>query len=285
MSAADFEIQAASRVLAGRALLVRAASALEGRRIVPLVLKGVLISALTEGSGAAPRTMLDVDVLVDPRDRRVAERDLVAAGLEVVARAPFATTLRDRSLGIDLDLHERLVEPELFRLDPVVMLARSTENVSIFGVGVRVPDRYDLYAHLIAHFARNRSNARDRRRLRDLGIVAMALPMDPERAARHVMDLGLGRAARYVLPLADARGDAFARSVLRLLSADPTGDLLARGAGMWLSHFAGNTPLAIPALHALNHSVPAGARSLTMHAVRAGTSRARGIFQRPAHPR
>ena len=200
MPSAAQELEAAASVLAGRALLARACRVLATVDIVPLVLKGVLLSALTEGSGAPPRPMIDVDILVPRDDHARATAVLAADGLEIVGRTSTATTLRDAGLGLDLDLHARLVEPELFHLDAVALFARSLEDRDLFGFSVRVPERKDLYAHLVAHFARGRSNARDRRRLGDFGIVARVLPMNASALAAHLHGLGLGRATRTFTP-------------------------------------------------------------------------------------
>src|SRR5690606_14934532 len=145
------------------ALLAGATDALVGVGVVPVVLKGVVLSALSEGWGEPPRAMLDVDVLVHPGERRRAERALTAAGLELLGRTPIASTLRSSQLGLDLDLHERLVEPRLFRLDPDELLSRAVDATALFGHPARMLERHDLYAHLVAHFVRNRSNSRDTR--------------------------------------------------------------------------------------------------------------------------
>jgi hypothetical protein len=273
------ELEAAASVLAGRALLEATCRTLAAEGIVPVALKGVVLSALAEGSGAAPRRMVDVDVLVRERERPTAERLLVAAGLEVVARTSNATTLRDHALGLDLDLHARLVEPELFALDADGVIDRALEDRALFGFLVRVPERKDLYAHLVAHFARGRSNARDRRRVRDFATVADALPMSADTLAAHLVALGLARAARHALGIA-AVEDPFARAVLAALPPDPLGDRLARVSGAWLTRFAGASPLAVPALHVLNTTLPAGARSLALHALRGAASRSARMLER-----
>jgi hypothetical protein len=261
--------EAAMRVVAGRALLSRVARALAGEDVVPLVLKGVLLSALTEGARAPARTMVDVDVLVRPRERERSVRALAAIGLTTFARTRVSTSMHDARTKLELDLHAHLCEPELFRLDTDAIVDRSIEDTALFGFRVRVPERHDLYAHLVAHFVRNRSNARDVRRLNDLAVVARALPMEPRELASHLARSGLGRAARYVLALAARQGDRFAAAVLRELPRDATGVLLARAARPWLKRFSEESPLAIPALHALNSSLPAGARSFGLHALHA----------------
>jgi hypothetical protein len=275
------ELEDAARVLAGRALLRRAVDALAPLGVVPVVLKGALVSALTEGTGAPPRAMVDVDVLVPERDREAIDAALGRAGLVRIVQTHAASTFRDPELGLDLDVHVLLAEPELFRLPAEEVLARSTLDRRLFGFEVRIPDRYDLYAHLVAHFVRGRSNARDVRRVRDFAVVAERLALDPSRAADRLDEAGLGRAARYALGVAAAAGDAFAADVRAGLRADPLGEVIAAGVGAWLHRFGGSSKLAIVPLHALNASLPAAARSLAMHAARGARSRVRGVLERP----
>lgn len=281
----DRELEAAASVLAGRALLRRTVEALAPHGIVPLVLKGALVSALAEGSAEPPRRMIDVDVLVPAPERGVAERVLIAAGLIEVARTPAATTLRDPSLRLDLDLHSALIEPGLFAIDERALLARASFDRALFGVAVRVPHEHDLYAHLVAHFARNRSGPGDARRIRDFAIVAGARPMRAPAVADHLHALGLARAARYALGLAARAGDGFAAEVLSAMPPDPIGEALARGAEVWLERIPGSSVLAIPALHALNRSLPRAARSLAMHVARGARSRTRRMLERLLVPR
>lgn len=258
----DHDLTAAVSVVAGRELLRRVVTLLAPTPVVAL--KGVVVSALTEGTGTAPRRMIDVDVLIPESTRDEAEGRLGAAGFQTLSRDPVATTLRHVDLPLDLDLHVRLTQPGLFALDEAAIIERSQELPDVFAFAARVPDRHDLYAHLVAHFVRNRSNGSDRRRLNDLAVVAHQLPMDASRVATHLHQTGLARAARYALRLA-APQDSFARDVLARLPPDVVGDLVARVATRWLEVRAGNAKLAIPATHLLNYSLGAGARSFASH--------------------
>lgn len=260
------------QVLAGRELLRRVTASLAP---VPVVaLKGVVLSALTEGTAEPPRRMIDVDVLIPAEARAEAERRLEALGLHVIARSASATTLRDAELGLDLDLHVRLSEPGLFALDEPAILARARPDPRRFGFDALVPDRHDLYAHLVAHFVRNRSNASDSRRLHDFTIVARHLPMSATAVAARLRDFGLARAARYALGLAAEAGDTFASHVLTELPNDPLGARLARVAYRWLRRTAGNDARAIPVPHLLNRDLGAGAASLARHLTEATRRRA-----------
>jgi hypothetical protein len=258
----DHDLSAAVSVVAGRELLRRVVTLLAPTPVVAL--KGVVISALTEGTGTTPRRMIDVDVLIPESTRDEAERRLRAAGFKTLCRNATATTLRPADLPLDLDLHVRLTQPGLFALDEAAIIERSQELPAVFACAARVPNRHDLYAHLVAHFVRNRSNAHDRRRLNDLAVVAHQLPMDASQVATHLHHSGLARAARYVLRLA-APHDAFARDVLAQLPPDVVGDVVTSFATRWLEVRAGNAKLAIPATHLLNYSLGAGARSFSSH--------------------
>jgi hypothetical protein len=248
-------------VLAGRALLGRVAS--EVFPVPVVALKGVVVSALAEGSRIEPRPMVDVDVLIPTNSRTAVEHRIEHLGLRLLGRTSGASTYRDDALGIDLDVHVRLCERGLFRFDEDRIIERATVGTS-WGLDSLVPERHDLYAHLIAHFVRNRSTPSDLRRMQDFGIVAECLPMKPRRLADHLDTNGLGRAARLVLPWV---GDALARETLAALPADPVGVALSRLADGWLRWANLNDPRAFPVPHALNHSLLAASRSATLHAV------------------
>jgi hypothetical protein len=282
MTLDDRELRAVQSVLAGRALLLRAVAVLGAHGVVPAVLKGVLVSALAERWAAPPRRMNDVDILVAPRERTRAEHALIGAGLVEIARTRTATTLRDHDLRIDLDVHAHLVEPELYRFDTDDLLRRSTLDRALFGAEVRVLDPHDTYAHLVAHFARGRGNACDARRLGDLATVSRAYALGAAPVAAVLTGHGLARAARYALGLAARRGDRFAGEVVRALPPDPLGHLIVRGAESWLERFPGASVWAAPVPHLLNEDLPAGVRSLTMHALAGARSRARRVLERRA---
>jgi hypothetical protein len=280
LDAEDARRNAAVVELAGRALLRRVATALATERIVPVVLKGVLLSSLASEWGGVPRPMVDVDLLVASAERRGAERILSNLGLRRWARTRIATSFHDAATDLGLDLHVDLAEPGLFRLDASGVIARSSIDTARYGVAVRVPHPHDLYAHLIAHFVRARSDARDGRHLDDFAIVARARAMSPELLASHLEATGVARAARYVLPLAVARGDAFAASVVGALPRDPVGDLLAAVVAPFVAAIPEGSRLGVPAEHALNESLTRGARSFTRHALDAAMRQLASVVPR-----
>jgi hypothetical protein len=276
----DAEWEAAGRILAGRDLLSRAAELLSPRGITVCALKGVLISALAEARGEAPRPMLDVDVLIPEARRAEAERVLTRVGMRTMARSATATTLRDPVTGMDLDLHVRLVEPGLFALEERGFLSRSVPSAPWLDGPMRMPAPSDLYAHLIAHFVRNRSNAHDLRRLHDLVVVAETFDLEPRALASHLERLGLARAARYTLGLAARAGDERAGQVRGALSHDALGDVCAGAIEAWLKHRDGPSFWAVPAPYVLDSSLASGALGLGRHLAVGTALRGRRMLER-----
>lgn len=279
----DPDFEAALDVLGGRQLLEIVATCLASAGIPVVALKGVVLSALAERLVPAPpvRPMRDLDVLVPGAQRRRAEDALGRDGFIVVARTRIATTLRHPAHALDVDLHEALCEPELFRIDLPALFARTVAAEDLLGVRVRVLAPLDAYAHLVVHFVRGRSNAWDVRHVTDFATLARAQPLAATDQARHLDALGLGRAARYVLDLAGRTGDAHATAVRAALAPDPAGDVAARLAGRWLARRAGRSPAAVPALHLLNDRASRGARSLLAHVRHGLGSAARRVLERP----
>lgn len=277
----DPDLGAALDVLAGRALLAEVVEAV-GHDVPVVALKGVVLSALGERQSppAAPRFMRDLDVLVEPAARDRVEARLAARGFRVVARTPVATTLRHPDHALDLDLHVALAEHDLFRVEVAGLLARSVPARDLLGVDARRLAPADAYAHLVVHFVRGRSNARDTRHVADFARLARAEPVPPAVQASHLDALGLGRAGRYALGVAAASGDAHAAAVLAALAPDPAGELAASIAARWLARAAGSSPAAVPAVHLLNDRTRRGARSLATHVARGASALARRVLER-----
>ena len=255
------ELAAAFRIVAGRAILRSAVQAWKDLGIVPVVLKGILLSALAEGTGRPPRPMSDVDVLVPGPARAAARAALLGRGWTHRAQVETADTLTDPALGFDLDLHSELSDAFLFRFSGGDVIARSRVDTALFGFPVRRPADEDVYAHLVVHFVRNRSNAQDRRHVADFALAADLLGLEADRVAAHLLKTGLARAARYALSLAVHAGDTFAARVIEALPFDPMGAVLSRGAEQWLRRYAGNDTRAAPVPHLLNASLIRGCLS------------------------
>jgi hypothetical protein len=128
-----------------------------------------------------------------------------------------------------LDLHRRLLLPGSFGLATMGVFARARLDTGLYGAPVWLPDPLDVYAHLVGHYLCSHARPDDTLRLDDFQRVASAGSLEPGRCARHLVEHGLGRAARHVLPQLVAAGrDEFARQVLSALPPDAMGDALVR---------------------------------------------------------
>jgi hypothetical protein len=215
----DLAARAVRRALA-RAVFVKAAETLATRGIRLVPLKGVLLHAVAEDR-IRDRPMLDADALVEPGKVGVAVAALTAAGFVEAARSPAAVTLKEPDHDVSLDLHFRLFPPGLFRMSAAGVFERGTAT-GAFGVPVVLPSGPDAYAHLVGHFVKGRHSRRDLARAPDFEIVADAFSLDPRACARHLVQLGLSRAAEYALgEVLAVRSDPFADALLRHLPPDP----------------------------------------------------------------
>lgn len=197
--------------------------------IVVVPLKGVLLHATVYRSRPQDRPLADVDVLVAKSRVRDAQRLLVLDGWRLLASDPNASMLVKADRPLPLDLHARLYGAERYGPDPGDLIARALPDPEAFGVDVRLPLPEDLYAHLVGHFVKDRRDERQMHSLIDLREVAKHHRLDPASIARHLDANGLGRAARYALPLArDHAADTFAGAVLEHLRPDPLGEGLSR---------------------------------------------------------
>ena len=232
-----------------------------GARVMPL--KGILLVALGIRS-ASERPMIDVDVLVDPDRARAAVAAVRARGWEVrLGNATACMLVHPRTSSTSVDLHRALFPPHTYRMAAEAVLARGTPDVRLFGRQISRMSGLDLYAHLVGHFTKGRSDGRDLRLLRDFAPAGRASGATPAEHARHLEALGLGRAARYALGLAVERErDGFAAEVLAALRPDRRGQILARVARRALARVTPGSQWGIPFVHSLNATLGQGARSL-----------------------
>jgi len=258
------------QVLGGRRLLQRVRLALPSN--LPIVaLKGVVLSALEERMPAPrPRPMLDVDVLVPPSALVEGVRALERIGLVVVERTNAGAALSDAETGMEIDLHTRLDLPGLFRVpDARALIAESTDAPLLDIEGIRQLEPRATYAHLTAHFARNRSTRADARRVRDFRVVATQLAPHARDIAVTLERWGLRRAAAYVLPLLAREEDPLAADIARPLNSTRGDRVAAQVAQTWLSLAAGTSSWAMPVGHLLNDHWLRGAGSAGSPAPRA----------------
>jgi hypothetical protein len=211
--------------------LVRQAAAVLAKARIPVMpLKGALLArwVYTE---PGERIGGDVDLLVpEPqfdsavhalRDGGFAVRRNAFNPNEVYARPAWAT--------VDIDLHWTLFGAGRYSLPTSKVFARGQTDRSLYGAPVILPDPLDAVAHAVGHAAADHTAATAASGRRDAARIAARFGLDPRRAAAHLDDTGLGRAARFTLGLGE-RDEPFAREVLRCLQPDPLGVLLAGAA-------------------------------------------------------
>jgi len=235
-----------------------------GAIVMPL--KGVLLVALGIRK-ASERPMIDVDVLVEPRVARAAALAARRKGWEGTLGNDYACMLiHPATSSTSVDLHRALFPTGFFRMSTEGVFARATRDTKLFGREVMLMSPLDLYAHLVGHFTKGRTDRRDLLHLRDFAAVGRWSGLSPSACAAHLDEVGLARAARYALTMAaDTEGDVFARDVVRALPRDRRGRVLARLADVALSRIEPGSYVGIPFVHALNASLPRGARSLWAH--------------------
>lgn len=262
----------AARALVGRALVGRVAEILAAEGIDVAPLKGALFHIARP---SLVRPMMDVDLLVAPSNAGRALRALARSGFVMRGRGDGTTTLSSSHFALDLDLHWRLFQRGLFRLDAAGVLARGYRT-QVDGRRLVLPMPLDVYAHLVGHFVRGRHDATDARHLRDFVLAAELWDIDPAGCATHLQRAGLGRAARYVLPLVvAATHDETAAGVLRVLGTHWLDDRVASAAGALLGAHPGNDPWGAVGCHLLNTSLTRSAASLTYHLGRGAVARVR----------
>jgi hypothetical protein len=198
-----------------------------GIGVMPL--KGVLLQQWVYAD-AAERELVDVDLLVLPRDFEGAEAALAKAGYRHLRSEPgrWQSVWRRADLPLEVDLHRRLARTRRHRLTPQALFAAGTRDATLFGVPVVLPDPRDLYAHLVAHGTTTFLTTDRLHRPEDLAAVAARFAFDPAACAEHLVRRGVGRQARLLLPLVrDGTGDGFAGEVCRWLPRDAVGDAVA----------------------------------------------------------
>ena len=226
-------------------------------------LKGVLLNA-TIYADRAPTRVGDVDMLVSPAAFDAAQKALQDAGAQRIQLQVHASTWYVEGFPILLDLHRHLVAPSWFAFRTDEILARASLRADMFAPSkVLALDAYDVYAHLIADFAKSRRGAMYIERLRDLRLWPAWHRLDPSVAGSVIAANGLGRAARYVLDVAAcSEGDGFARAVLDGLPGDPVGSVLAALARRGMQWQPDGAARTVVLGHLLNRSLPAGGESL-----------------------
>lgn len=239
-----------------RETLRDAAGLLAARGIPVMPLKGVLFQQVLY-SDPAERLLSDVDVLVPEHCFRGAVETLLTAGYrpEKVGRSLIEVALRSHQ-GFSIDVHRRLFSPARYALSTPALFQRASLDSQLLGVPLHLPDPRDAAAHLIGKIVSDHVTIELEGRLQELSRWCEHRHIDPVRLSQHLIDCGLGRAARYTFELgAKVDGSPFFRLALNALPADPIGRACVRIARGLIPRLNA-TPLAALPAHLLNTSLP-----------------------------
>jgi len=251
----------------GREVLVGAVRALAPAGVTPVVLKGVWLQACVYTQQAS-RVVTDVDLLVPERRFEHALIALEHAGWRRRSSDVRAVSLEHAEMQLPIDLHRQLFTRGAFRLSTDAVFERSHVDHAAFDVTVRLPDPRDGLAHLIGHFVKSRMRRDDPDRLRDFVAITRRYPLEPENCARHLYEVGMARAARYVLHhLAYTERDDFHRELVEALPRDPLAEPIVQLARRIASDSGTSGVLGAMPGFLLDRSLPAGARALVLRAL------------------
>ena len=246
-----FMVEAAPR------LVREVARTLAAHGIPVMPLKGVLLQRLVYGDGVF-RRISDVDILVPSSCFSEAHTALLRAGFRNVfwEKGRWQATLENPSgIPLGIDLHRNISRTPRSRLTPDRMFERSSGDEGLFGVAVRIPSPYDLFAHVLLHGMLHWLMLGQVHRPRDFSAIAARFSLDEEGCAEYVADLGLATHALAFLPMtlkavespfirgllakvhhrADLRGRLTAAAILNVLSNPQTGRISRRLAGLALA--------------------------------------------------
>lgn len=275
-SAAAHERRRFVASVVAREMLGELARALAERGIPLMPLKGALFQ-LVLYADPTERALSDVDVLVPERHFAQAISISIALGYRPLSAGPSwieATLMSPR--GLPLDLHQRLFCSQRYHMPTDDVFRRASLDSGLMGAPIWLAHAHDIFAHLIGKFVSDHVHDEARERLRELERVAAHYRLEPVPLAKHLIECGLGRAARHVLSRATSElGNPFFDAVLGALPDDPVGVLLARIAAAGTERLA-RSPLAPISAHMLNSSLPRAATSLAL---------ALGYAARHAHSR
>lgn len=235
-----------------------------GARVMPL--KGVLLVALGLRK-ASQRPMIDVDVLVQPEHASEVVRAARARGwVATTGTANACVLIHPHASSTSIDLHRELFRAHLYRMPTADVFARGSDDSALFGRSVRLMSRLDIYAHLVGHFAKGRSARAQVKHLRDFAAVSDQSGRAPAEFAAHLRFVGMARAATYALGLAsEVEKDGFAKEVVACLRPGRRDRSLVRAADAVLRRVEPGSWWGIPAMHALNSSLPRGVLSFYEH--------------------
>jgi hypothetical protein len=256
----------ATSVLA-REVLRDVASVLAEEGIPVMPLKGVLFQ-LVLYADPAERALLDVDVLVRPRDFERAIRALLRAGFQPRSAGQ---SLIECALwsprGMLVDLHRQLFSRGRYRLGAQAVFRRAAVDERLLGVPLHIAHPHDTAAHLIGKFVADHEGTDPAQRLDELRLWAQRFGLDPWRLGRHLAACGMTRAAHYTFTRgAQLSGEPFFSTALAALPPDRLARTYSRLAASLMSTLAPSSLAPLPA-HLLNSSLARGGLSLALSAL------------------
>ena len=251
----------AATAIAATSLVGDVARRLCAHGIDVMPLKGALLQHWAYDD-PSERAMTDVDVLIRTGAVERAAHILEAGGYRRTSHQSVGGIVMMTPFGLPLDLHPEPFDRARYRLSAELLFARSTEDQTLFSAPVRLPAPLDAYAHLVGKLGSDQENASSTARLDEIARVGRLLEASPATTARHLRALGMGRVARYVLPLVHrVCGDPYASAVREHLPFDPVGEVIAAAAGFVLRSSTPPSEAGAVAAHLLNESIPRGVRS------------------------
>ncbi len=254
------------------------ACAAEGVRTMPL--KGVLMLARWPQL-LGSRDLVDVDLLVLPDDVPSLVEILRARGFEMTVVSSAGMTFASDASPFSIDVHHQLFPHGLFHAPTAGLFARATDNATLFAAPVARMSDEDLLAHLIGHFVKGRGAFDGDKSLGDIRWLLEhgVFPIEAaESLGAHLRQLGLHRAAGYTLGHGSFRHYPVVAPLLRSLRLTPIDGWVVAGARLDTKLHASEPRWWTP--HLLDRSLPAGSRSLALHAEEGALRLARGLAER-----
>jgi hypothetical protein len=237
------------------------AERLEGPGIDVMPIKGALLQHWLHDDPAG-RAMTDVDMLVRPDHAEEARCTLERGGYRTIDRSSIGAFVMRTPFELALDLHIQLFDRARYDLPTEDVFARSSPDRALFGAPVRLPSPLDVYAHLIGKFGSDHLHGGSTERLDDIARMHARIGESPEVVARHLVDCGMRRVARYVLSSVCERAEEpFAAKVLTRLPPDPIGEAVVAIARPILASAQPSSGIGAVMAHLLNDSLPRGLRS------------------------
>lgn len=251
----------AATAMAATSLVGDVACRLGAHGIDVMPVKGALLQHWVY-EDPSQRAMTDVDVLVRGGEVERAARILETAGYRRTPHRSVGGVVMLTPFGLPLDLHPEPFDRARYRLSAEALFSRSTGDDALYGATVRLPSALDVYAHLIGKLGSDQQNARSEARLDEIARVGRLLGASPATTAHHLVASGMGRVARYALPLVHrVCDDRYALEVRMHLPFDPVGDAVAAAARLVLGRATPPSLAGAVAAHLLNESIPRGVRS------------------------